>query len=107
MTFDKNQDGKLVKSEVTDARLLPLFERADADNDVSSANEDRAGRVEDQPVTARRVARETPARRASEWSSGTTTRSRVVLVLMDELVRTGTQSFCRGSGRCNTARCWA
>ncbi len=33
MTFDKNQDGKLAKSEVTDARLLPLFERADADND--------------------------------------------------------------------------
>lgn len=31
MTLDKNQDGKLSKSEVTDNRLQALFERADAD----------------------------------------------------------------------------
>jgi Spy/CpxP family protein refolding chaperone len=33
MTFDKNGDGKLTKEEVTDARLHPLFERADANKD--------------------------------------------------------------------------
>jgi hypothetical protein len=31
--FDANQDGKLSKEEMTDKRLLPLFERADADHD--------------------------------------------------------------------------
>jgi hypothetical protein len=33
MTFDANQDGKLSKDEVTDNRLLALFERADTDQD--------------------------------------------------------------------------
>jgi hypothetical protein len=33
MTFDKNADGKLTKDEITDARLLRLFERADANHD--------------------------------------------------------------------------
>jgi len=33
MAFDKNGDGKLTKSEVTDERLLRLFDRADADKD--------------------------------------------------------------------------
>lgn len=33
MAFDADQDGKLSKSEVTDRRLVPLFERADADQD--------------------------------------------------------------------------
>src|ERR1700730_11591890 len=33
MAFDKNNDGKLTKDEITDERLLPLFERADADHD--------------------------------------------------------------------------
>lgn len=33
MTFDKNQDDKLAKSEVTDERLHALFGRADADHD--------------------------------------------------------------------------
>jgi EF hand len=31
MTFDKNSDGKLTRDEVTDERLIRLFERADAD----------------------------------------------------------------------------
>ncbi|HEV3342517.1 MAG TPA: hypothetical protein VG125_19250, partial [Pirellulales bacterium] len=31
MAFDTDQDGQLAKSEVTDPRLEPLFERADAD----------------------------------------------------------------------------
>ena len=33
MEFDKDKDGKLTKAEVTDARLLRLFDRADADKD--------------------------------------------------------------------------
>ena len=33
MAFDKDQDGKLARSEVTDARLLRVFDRADADHD--------------------------------------------------------------------------
>src|SRR5271157_133276 len=35
MVFDKNGDGKLTKSEVTDERLHRLFDRADADKDGS------------------------------------------------------------------------
>src|SRR5438876_7007135 len=31
MAFDKNQDGKLTRDEITDGRLLRLFDRADAD----------------------------------------------------------------------------
>jgi hypothetical protein len=31
MAFDKNKDGKLTRDEVTDERLLRLFDRADAD----------------------------------------------------------------------------
>lgn len=33
MAFDKNKDGKLTKDEITDRRLLRLFDRADADKD--------------------------------------------------------------------------
>src|SRR5438105_2525161 len=33
MAFDKNKDGKLSKDEVTDVRLLRLFDRADANKD--------------------------------------------------------------------------
>jgi hypothetical protein len=33
MAFDKNKDGKLSKDEITDRRLLRLFDRADADKD--------------------------------------------------------------------------
>ena len=33
MAFDKNKDGKLTKDEITDPRLLGLFQRADADKD--------------------------------------------------------------------------
>jgi hypothetical protein len=29
MAFDKNKDGKLTRDEITDARLLRLFDRAD------------------------------------------------------------------------------
>lgn len=33
MAFDKNKDGKLTRDEITDERLLRVFERADADKD--------------------------------------------------------------------------
>jgi hypothetical protein len=33
MAFDKNKDGKLTRDEVTDARLLRLFDRADTNKD--------------------------------------------------------------------------
>jgi len=33
MAFDKNGDGKLTRDEITDERLLRLFERADANKD--------------------------------------------------------------------------
>ncbi len=33
MAFDKNKDGKLSRDEITDQRLLRLFDRADADKD--------------------------------------------------------------------------
>jgi EF hand len=33
MTFDKNQDGKLTRDEITDPRLQRLFDRADANKD--------------------------------------------------------------------------
>src|SRR6516162_2710463 len=33
MAFDKNKDGKLTKDEVTDPRLLRLFDRADTNKD--------------------------------------------------------------------------
>jgi hypothetical protein len=43
MKFDKNKDGKLSKDEITDERLLPLFERADANHDgVVTADELKA-----------------------------------------------------------------
>src|SRR6266567_1369796 len=43
MKFNKSKDGKLTKDEVTDKRLLPLFERADANHDgVVTADELKA-----------------------------------------------------------------
>ncbi|WP_010585707.1 EF-hand domain-containing protein [Schlesneria paludicola] len=33
MTFDANQDGQLTKAEITDARLMGLFDRADENHD--------------------------------------------------------------------------
>ncbi|MBV9125338.1 MAG: EF-hand domain-containing protein [Planctomycetes bacterium] len=33
MAFDKNKDGKLTRDEITDPRLLRLFDRADANKD--------------------------------------------------------------------------
>lgn len=40
MAFDKNGDGKLTKGELTDKRLHPLFERADANNDGTVTKEE-------------------------------------------------------------------
>lgn len=40
MTFDANQDGKLSKEEITDSRLLALFDRADANTDGTVTKEE-------------------------------------------------------------------
>jgi EF hand len=40
MAFDKDGDGKLTKAEVTDARLLRLFDRADANKDGTVTKEE-------------------------------------------------------------------
>jgi hypothetical protein len=40
MRYDKNKDGKLQKSEVTDQRLKRIFEQADADKDGTLTNEE-------------------------------------------------------------------
>jgi len=40
MAFDKNKDGKLTRDEITDPRLLRLFERADANKDGVATREE-------------------------------------------------------------------
>lgn len=40
MTFDANKDGKLTEAEITDARLVRLFHRADADKDGVVTNDE-------------------------------------------------------------------
>lgn len=40
MAFDKNKDGKLTRDEITDERLLRLFERADANKDGTVTKEE-------------------------------------------------------------------
>lgn len=50
MAFDKNKDGKLTRDEITDLRLLRLFDRADANKDgVVTAKELRALFMREQP----------------------------------------------------------
>ena len=40
MAFDKNKDGVLTKDEITDERLMKLFERADKNNDGKVTREE-------------------------------------------------------------------
>src|SRR5688572_25770578 len=40
MAFDKNADGKLAREELTDERLLRLFDRADANKDNTVTKEE-------------------------------------------------------------------
>lgn len=42
MAFDKDKDGKLARAELTDSRLLRIFERADADKDGAVTREELA-----------------------------------------------------------------
>ena len=49
MAFDADKDGKLTRGEMTDARLLRMFDRADADKDgtVTKAELDRLGKEQE------------------------------------------------------------
>jgi len=49
MSFDKNKDGKLTKSEITDDRLLRLFDRADADKDGTVTKQELTALAEREP----------------------------------------------------------
>src|SRR5205814_9767822 len=42
MAFDKNKDGKLTRDEITDERLLRLFDRADTNKDGVGTREELA-----------------------------------------------------------------
>lgn len=54
MTFDSNQDGKLSKDEVTDARLLNLFTDSDADKDGVVTKEELTTYYNKESVNLRR-----------------------------------------------------
>ena len=55
MAFDANEDGKLTRSEVTDQRLLGLFDRADANRDkVVTRNELNVLLVRDRAATRKK-----------------------------------------------------
>jgi hypothetical protein len=57
MAFDKNKDGKLTRDEITDTRLLRLFERADANQDGVVTKEELstlAGRMVDEAASDER-----------------------------------------------------
>jgi hypothetical protein len=54
MAFDKNKDGKLTRDEITDERLLRLFDRADA-------NKDGVVTKEELTALAKKMAEDAPA----------------------------------------------
>ena len=53
MAFDKNDDGKLSRTEVTDQRLLRLFDRADADKDGTVTKQELATLASQEPAVRR------------------------------------------------------
>jgi hypothetical protein len=55
MAFDKNKDGKLIKSEVTDERLHRLFDRADSDKNGSVTKAELTALAEREQVDDRGV----------------------------------------------------
>jgi hypothetical protein len=60
MVFDKNGDGRLSRDEITDPRLLRLFERADADKDGVVTREELVALYEKENDTGRAGSRERP-----------------------------------------------
>jgi hypothetical protein len=53
MAFDADKDGKLTKEELTDARLLRLFNRADADKDGTVSKAELTALAEKEHVEGR------------------------------------------------------
>jgi len=53
MKFDKNKDGKLTRSEVSDARMRRLFDRADADKDGVVTKEELMTLAANEPANQR------------------------------------------------------
>lgn len=72
MTFDANGDGKLSKAELTDARLEPLFARADTNKD-GTATRDELAAVLSRDAAELPPSREgdgPPGRRGGAWDRG-------------------------------------
>ena len=53
MKFDKNKDGKLTRSEVSDTRMRRLFDRADADKDGVVTKDELTTLAANEPTNAR------------------------------------------------------
>jgi EF hand len=58
MRYDKNKDGKLLKSEVTDTRLRRLFDQADADKDGTLTKEELTAFAAKEQARTRAASRE-------------------------------------------------
>ena len=58
MRYDKNKDGKLIKSEVTDQRLRRLFAQADADKDGTLTKEELTAFATKEQAKSRAAVRE-------------------------------------------------
>jgi len=57
MAFDADNDGKLSKDEITDTRLTPLLQRADANNDGIVTKEELKAQLEKEAAVAQRSER--------------------------------------------------
>jgi hypothetical protein len=69
LSFDRNRDGALTRNEISDTRLIPIFERYDSNKDASLTREEIiAGAEADSPgsTTAEPVASQPPATFGSE-----------------------------------------
>jgi hypothetical protein len=53
MAFDVDKDGKLTKSEITDQRLVGLFDRADSNHDGNVTKEELAALAAKEPAPRR------------------------------------------------------
>jgi hypothetical protein len=60
MAFDKNHDGKLTRDEITDRRLVRLFDRADANKDGVVTKEELVALYQKENDSGRAGSRERP-----------------------------------------------